>query len=211
MTDPLVSSEASIRDFLTALGTADAAHGAVSAAAVAGGMGVALLLMVAALPTPRSASIADRLALTEARKGLSDIQQQLLEAIETETAVKVYAARQMPQSTGEQRAERERTIQLALRAVADVPLEVIRLSASALEHARTVAAFVRGAAASEAELAIALLRVAFTGARSNLEVKLSSLTDLGYAKTVVEEVARLSEESLRAAREAELLVQGPPA
>jgi formiminotetrahydrofolate cyclodeaminase len=174
-------------------------------------MGVSLLLMVAALPTTRLTSIADRTALMDARKGLSDVQQRLIEAIETETAVRVYAARQMRQSVGEHRAERDRTMQLALRAVAEVPLEVIRLSARALEHARTIASFSCGAAASEVELAVALLRVAVTGARSNLEVKLSSLIDVGYAKSVVEEVARLSEESVRAAGAAELSVRAPRA
>jgi hypothetical protein len=61
------------------------------------------------------------------------------------------------------------------------------------------------------ELAVALLRVALTGARSNLEARLSSLTDVVYTKAVVDEIAHLSDEATTAARAAELLVQGPPA
>jgi formiminotetrahydrofolate cyclodeaminase len=211
MADTHISGKVPVRDFLTALESANPAYGAVSAAAVAGGMGVSLLLMVAALPTTRSASIADRTALSAARRGLSEVQQQLVEVVETEAAVKVYTDEPTPQGNAEQRAERDRIIQLALRAVADVPLEVIRLCARALEYSRTVAVCSRGVAAGEVELAVALLRVALTGARSNLELKLTSLTDVGYAKTVVEEVARLSEESLGAARAAEVSVRVPPA
>jgi formiminotetrahydrofolate cyclodeaminase len=214
MADAHVSSDASIRDFLTALASADAAHGAVSAAAVAGGMGISLLLMVAALPTTRSDSSdsnADRNALIGASTGLSDVREQLFETIETETAVKIYAARQMPRASTTQQAQREEAIQLALRAAADVPLEVIRLCARGLEHARTVAACSCRAAASEVELAVALLGVGFTGARSNLETRLSNLTDVLYAKTVVEEIARLSEEVTRAAHAAEASVRIPPA
>src|ERR1051325_5538103 len=159
MTTPRESSDASIREFLNALASAEATHGAVSAAAVAGGLGTSLLLMVAALPVTRSDSATDRTALAAASAELSGVQEQLLETIETETVVKIYAARKLPQGSAAQRTEREAAIQLALRAAADVPLEVIRLCAVGLQHAQTVAASSCRAAGSEIEFAIALLRV----------------------------------------------------
>jgi len=61
------------------------------------------------------------------------------------------------------------------------------------------------------ELAIALLRVGLAGARSNLEARLSSLTDVVYTKAVVEEIADLCEKATAAARAAESSVQPPPA
>jgi formiminotetrahydrofolate cyclodeaminase len=146
-----------------------------------------------------------------AAAALGDLQEQLIETIETETVVKLFAARHMPHASQAQRSKREAAIQLALRAAADVPLEVIRLCAVALKQAQTVAASSCRAAASEVELAIALLRVGLTGARSNLEARLSSLTDVVYTKAVVEEIAQLSEEGLIAARAAESSVQLPPA
>jgi hypothetical protein len=80
-----------------------------------------------------------------------------------------------------------------------------------LKHAQTVAASSCRAAGSEVELAIALLRVGLIGARSNLEARLSSLTDVVHTQAVVEEIASLSEEATTAARAAELAVQAPPA
>jgi hypothetical protein len=53
-TSPLGPGDISLRDFIEAVGSADTAHGAVSTAAVAGGLGSSLLLMVAALPQTRS-------------------------------------------------------------------------------------------------------------------------------------------------------------
>lgn len=200
-----------IREFLTALASADSAQGAASAAAVAGAMGTSLLLMVATLPTTRSESVDERTALLHAGAALSDVQEQLIETMETETVVRLFTARNMPQASQAQRSKREAAIQLALHAAADVPLEVIRLCALGLKHAQTVAASSCRAAGSEVELAIALLRVGLTGARSNLETRLSSLTDVVYTKAVVEEIARLSEEATAAARAAELSVQSPPA
>jgi methenyltetrahydrofolate cyclohydrolase len=204
------SMDASLRELLTALSSAESAHGAVSAAAVAGGLGTSLLLMVAALPKTRSDSATDRTALISASTPLTSAQEQLLETIETETVVKIYVARNMPQASTTQRTKREAAIQLALRAAADVPLEVIRLCALGLQHARTVAEHCSRAAAAEVELGVALLRAGFAGARSNLEARLSSLTDVLYTTAIVEEIARLSEETTSAAGAAEAAVRVPP-
>jgi formiminotetrahydrofolate cyclodeaminase len=210
MAQPRESSDASIREFLAALSSAEAAHGAVSAAAVAGGLGTSLLLMVAALPKTRSDSARDRTALISASTALSSAQEQLLETIETETVVKVFAARNMPQASATQRTEREAVIQLALRAAADVPLEVIRLCALGLQHARTVAEHCSRAAAAEVELGVTLLRAGFSGARLNLEARLGSLTDVLYTTAIVEEIARLGDEATTAATAAEAAVRVPP-
>ena len=204
-------SETSIREFLAAVASAEDAHGAVSAAAVSAGIGVSLLAMVAALPKTRSDSAVDRTELMNAAAALSDVQEQLIETIETETAVRVFAARNMPQASAAQRADRQAAIQLALRAAADVPLEVMRLAARGLKLAGTVAAHSARAASADGQLGVALLHAAFSGARANLEAKLSSLTDAPYITSVVDELARLSEETTNAMRAAESFLQVPPA
>ncbi len=204
-------SETSLRAFLAAVASAEDAHGAVSVAAVAGGLGSSLLLMVATLPKTRSNSLEDRTRLVEAATVLSDVQEQLIETIETETAVKIFAARNMPHASDTQRTERQAAIQFALRASADVPLEVMRLCARGLRLAEAVAGRTSRAASADVHLAVALLHTAFAGARANLESKLSSLTDVVYLTSVVDEIARLSEEATTAARTAESLVQAPPA
>ena len=211
MTESQLGRDAPIGEFLTALASADSAQGVVSAAAVAGAMGTSLLLRVAALPTTRFNSLDDRTTLLGAAAALGDVEAQLIETIETDTAVRLFAARNMPQANLAQRSQREGAMQLALRAAADVPLEVIRLCALGLKHAQTVAASSCRAAGSDVQLAIALLRIGLTGARSNLEARLSSLIDVVYTKSVVEEIAHLSEEATTAARAAELSVQPPPA
>ena len=208
---PRPTSETSIRDFLRAVASAEEPHGAVSTAAVAGGLGCSLLLMVATLPKTKSDSIDDRTMLVEAGAALSNVQEQLMETIETETAVKIFAARNMPQGSQSQRSERQTAIQFALRAAADVPLEVMRLCARGLKQADTVAGHGARAASADIELGVALLHAAFNGARSNLEAKLSSLTDAVYITSVVEEMAQLNEEATWAASAAGASLQVPPA
>jgi formiminotetrahydrofolate cyclodeaminase len=206
-----LASEISIRDFLAAVASAEGAHGAVSAAAVAGGVGVSLLAMVAALPKTRSDSADERMELMKAATALSDVQEQLIETVETETAVKIFAARKMPQASEAQRTERHAALQLALRAAADVPLEVMRLCARGLKLGHTVAAHGARAAAADVQMGVALLRAAFDGAQTNLERKLGSLTDTLYITSVVDEIARLSEEATAATRDAESIVRVPQA
>jgi formiminotetrahydrofolate cyclodeaminase len=174
-------------------------------------MGTALLRAVAALPKTKSDSADDRTVLMSALTALADVQEQLIETIETDTAVKIFAARNMPQASETERRERQAALQLALRAAADVPLEVMRLCALGLKHAQAVAARSARAASSDVELAVALLRAGFNGVRANLEMKLSSLTYVVYTEAVVEEIARLTEEATAAARAAELSVQPPAA
>jgi methenyltetrahydrofolate cyclohydrolase len=207
----LIPNETSIRDFLSALASQEGTHGAVSASAVSAGMGISLLLRAAALPRTRLESPEERTALLAAAASLAEIGEQLIETIETETAVKVFAARNMPRASDTERAQRQAAIQLALRAAADVPIEVLRLTAVALRHAGTIATRSSRAAAADVELAVALLHAAFTGARTNLETKLGTLGDAVYTNAVVEEMARLTEDATIAARFAEASARTPPA
>ena len=210
-TSPLGPGDISLRDFIEAVGSAESAYGTVSTAAVAGGLGSSLLLMAAALPQTRSDSVADRAKLVEAATALTSVQRQLIETIETETAVKLFSARSMPQASDAQRSERLAAIQLALRASADVPLEVMRLCAQGLELAATVAAHGARAAAADVQLGVALLHAGFDGARSNLEAKLSTFTDAGYVTSVADEIVRLTDETTVSTRATESTLKALPA
>lgn len=204
-------TQTSLRDFLTALASAEAPHGTVSAAAFAAAIGISLLMKAAALPKTKTDSIEDRTALMKSATALRAVQEELIETIETETVVRVFAARRMPETSPVQRRKREAALRLALRAAADVPLEVMRLSVAALTHAEDVAAHGCQAASRNIQLAVALLRDGFDGARLNLESKLSSLTDASYTAAVIDEIPRLSEEATTKARAAEELIRPPAA
>ena len=210
-TSPQGPSDVSLRDFIEAVGSAHAPHSAVSTAAVAGGLGSSLLLMVAALPQTRTDTVADRAKLVEAATGLTSVQQQLIETIETETAVKLFTARSMPQASEAQRSERLAAIQLALRASADVPLEVLRLCAHGLQLAVTIAAHGARAASADVQLGMVLLQAGFDGARSNLENKLTSFSDAAYVTAVADEIARLSSDTAASTRAAESSLKALPA
>jgi formiminotetrahydrofolate cyclodeaminase len=211
MADDRLPYEGSIPDLLAALASPRDVHGAVSAAAVAGAMGASLLQMVATLPRSVPDAADGQAALVNANEALGLVREELLETIETETAVRVFAARKLPQASEAERAQREDVLQFALRAAAEVPLEVMRLTTRGLQGAEIVAGRTRRAAAADVELAVALLEAAFQGARANLDARLPSLTDAVGVRSIAEQVARLMHDASAAADAARSLVHVPPA
>jgi formiminotetrahydrofolate cyclodeaminase len=155
--------------------------------------------------------MADRSKLVEAAAALTGLRQQLIETIETETAAKLFTARNMPQASAAQRSERLAAIQLALRASADVPLEVMRLCAQGLKLGTTVAAHGARAASADVRHGMALLQAGFDGARSSLEGKLSSFTDAAYVTAIVDEIGRLNGETTASTLAAQSLLKVLPA
>jgi formiminotetrahydrofolate cyclodeaminase len=87
----------------------------------------------------------------------------------------------------------------------------MRLCARGLEAAATVAAQSARVASRDVRLGVALLQAGFSGARANLEGKLSSFNDAAYVTSVVDEIGRLSEETTTAARAAESFTTPLPA
>ena len=187
-------ADKSVRDLLAAFASADPTPGGGSASALASAVGVSLLMMVASLQKTRSGSDEDRAALVAAAASLGDVQQQLVQAIDADAAAydQVVAAYKQPKGSEFEQATRTAAIQRALRGAAAVPLDVMRLSALALSQAEAVAAHGHRAAASDAGVALALLRAGFDGARLNVDANLRQLTDAAHKDEVTAEVARLS-------------------
>jgi len=198
-------TDKSARDLLAALASSDPTPGGGSASALASAMGASLLMMVAALPKTRSGTEQDRLALAATSNALTGVQQQLIEAVDADAAAygQVVAAYKLPKATEAEQASRKAAIQRALRGATDVPLGVMRLSATALKHAQAVAEHGHRAASSDAGVAVALLAAGARGARLNVEVNLGSLGDESYVEAVKAETGRLAADAARSAEAAD--------
>src|SRR5436190_7320426 len=184
----------SVRDLISALASSDPTPGGGSAAALASSVGAALLTMVTGLPKTRSGADEDRAALAEAASALAGIREQLTHAIDADAAAydQVVHAYKLPKASEEDKAARTTAVQAALREATAVPLGVMRLSAQALDVAKTVAAHGHPGASSDVGVAIALLRAGFEGARLNVDANLSGIRDEAYATSVVAEIAVLT-------------------
>jgi len=203
-------ADAPLRDLLAAFSSPDPTPGGGSASALASAVGASLLMMVAGLPKTRTGSEAERADLTAAAAALDAIRARLTGAIDADASAydQVVAAYKLPKGTPDEQASRKAAIQQALRAATEVPLEVMRLSAAAIDHAKTIAANGHRAAASDVGVAAALLGAGLRGAALNIEINAGSVSDPAYVERVRAESARLSDASGRTAGEADALLRG---
>ncbi|HXI29997.1 MAG TPA: cyclodeaminase/cyclohydrolase family protein [Vicinamibacterales bacterium] len=198
-----------LRDLLDAFSRPDPTPGGGSASALSSAVGASLLMMVAALPKTRHGSDADRDALAAAAGALAGIRDRLAASIDEDTAAYdgVVAAYRLPKGSADEQAERKAAIQRALRAATDVPLEVMRQSARALEEATVVAGHGYKSASSDVGVAIAMLMAGSAGAHLNVDVNLDAIADETYRGTVGDEARDLMERTGRIAQRAEDLLQ----
>jgi formiminotetrahydrofolate cyclodeaminase len=197
-------ADQSLSAFLDALASPDPTPGGGTAAAVGGALGVALLMMVAGLPRTRGNTDAERVQLGETRAALAGARDRLLTLADTDTAAynSVTAAYRLPKSTDEEKAARKQAVQQAMRAATDAPLDILRVVAEAMAHAKAVAALGNPSASSDVRVALELLEAAGAGASANVEINLTSLQDDGYRKasasTMIELSNQLTEHSAAA-------------
>jgi formiminotetrahydrofolate cyclodeaminase len=183
-----------LRELLNAFSSSDPTPGGGSASALASSIGVSLLMMVAGLPKTKRNIDEDRQRLADVVSALTPLRQQLVDAIDADTAAydAVVAAYKLPKGTDEEKQARRDAVQRALARATDVPLGVMRLSASALAQAAVVAAHGHAGASSDVGVAQALLRAGLEGGRLNVEINLGSMTDAGYVARVRADVERLT-------------------
>jgi formiminotetrahydrofolate cyclodeaminase len=179
-----------VAQILDAFAAPDPTPGGGSAAALAGAMGMSLLLMVARMPKTKTSPEADRQPLDAAADQLLPLASELRGLVDRDTEAydEVVGAYRMPKSTDAEKGARRDAIQRAMRSAIEAPLAVMRACRSGLEHAETVRLHGNPNAASDVTVAKELLRAALSGARANVDINLSSMTDADYVERVRREI-----------------------
>ena len=200
-------ADQSISAFLADLASAEPTPGGGTAAAVAGSIAVALLMMVAGLPKTRGNTDTERVQLTEARAALTSIRDRLLTLADQDADAynRVVTAYRLPKTSDDEKAARKQAIAEGMRAATETPLDTLRTGAEAAAHARVVAQYGNPSAASDVRVALELLEAAATGAGANIEANLGGLNDDAFRKTAASAVIDLSNqitEQIAAARAA---------
>jgi formiminotetrahydrofolate cyclodeaminase len=175
-----------VRDLLSAFSSPDPTPGGGSAAALSAAVGASLLMMVGSLSKTRTGSDEEKSALASATRTLADVRRQLADAIDADSTAydQVIAAYKLPRVSADEQQARKTAIGRALRAATEVPLDVVRLSASALAEAEPIARCGHRGALSDVGVAIALLRAGCQGARLNVETNLDGIRDDAYVSAL---------------------------
>jgi methenyltetrahydrofolate cyclohydrolase len=197
-------TERTLVDLLAAFRSPAPTPGGGSAAALAGAVGAALLAMVGAMPKHRAAAEEDVDRLQGAATRSTLLSERLAELIDRDAAAydRVVAAYRLPKESPQEKSERTERTQQAVRGAIDVPLDVMRHCAEAIEVAAVVAAFGNPNAASDVGVALELLIAGERGARLNVEINLGSVKDAAYAESIRQRIANLSAECEGAAEAA---------
>jgi formiminotetrahydrofolate cyclodeaminase len=182
-------SEFALVDLLDAFASNDPVPGGGSASALAGAIGVSLLIMVADMAKTRTGVPEETADLADAAARLRPRREELEELIDrdSEAYSAVIAAYKMAKTTEAEKETRRQAIQVAMTEATEVPLETMRVCQQALVGAVVVAKAGNPNAKSDVGVAIELLTSGLRGGRMNVDVNLASLSDDAYVKRVATE------------------------
>lgn len=194
-----------IDSYLDKLASGDPEPGGGSAAALVGALGAALVTMVTELTLGKEKFAAVQESVAQIKAGSEKLRAELTElvSLDADAYAKVAAAMKMPKDTDEQKAERNRVLQDALRGAAEVPLQVAEAAAAVARLSLPAAEQGNPNAVSDAGVAVALADAAAQSAALNVKINLAWIDDRAYTEAtwarveaILAETARLREDVL---------------
>jgi len=193
-------AQRSLVDLLAAFRSPAPTPGGGSAAALVAAVGASLVAMIGSMARHRAETAADVDHLRGAARRCIELSDRLAALVDEDADAYdlVMSAYKFPKETTPERTERARLLQEALRQATDVPLEVMRCCAAALDRAVVVAALGNPTAVTDVGVALELLRAAARGAKLNVEINLASVTDNAYADDVRRQMGQIVEDCERA-------------
>jgi formiminotetrahydrofolate cyclodeaminase len=204
-----VLRDLSVSEFSKALSSSEPAPGGGSAGAAVAAMGTSLLIMTCnfTIGKEKYADVEDD--LVEVLDELEPIRVWLLASIDRDTQAysAVMDAFKMPKGTPEEKAARKGAIQKAMVGAAEVPLDVARRSARALDLASMVVEMGNPNTLSDAGCGARFVEAGLRGALYNVRINLGSIKDAEYVERTAAEVTKLSDRAERALSKVNGLVE----
>ena len=200
------STGGSLTEFLDALGSSAATPGGGAGAAVALGMGAALVAMTARLTTGRRRFRAVQGDLERVIERCDAIRASALELAEADAEAygNVMAAFGLPRGSDDERSTRRAAIAGACEAASRVPLRVAAAASEVIELAAETAVKGNPNVISDAGAGAALARTAIRICEMNVQANLGSIND----SSVREELTAALDQALAARDAADSVVDG---
>ncbi|MBN1400764.1 MAG: cyclodeaminase/cyclohydrolase family protein [Anaerolineae bacterium] len=186
--------EKRVSEFLDELASKEPVPGGGSGAALGASLAAALVSMVCNLTIGKKGyeEVSEELAgLLERSEALRRQAADLLQA-DTEVYSQVMAAYRLPRKTDEQKLARQEAMQSALKAAAEVPLQLAECCAEIVCAALPVAEMGNPWAVSDAGVGALLAEACLRAALLNVYVNLSSIQDEAYAQAVRGRIAAIT-------------------
>ena len=198
-------------DALDAFSSGEPVPGGGSASALAGALGVSLLMMVAKNPKSRTGAPEEIADLAEAGARLRPLRDELLALVDEDSAAyrEVVDAMKLPKGTDAEKSARRDAIAAAMRRATEVPLETMRACQQALRGAATIARAGNPNTASDTGVGVELLTAALRGAAMNIDINVRSLADAAFAERAGAERRQLEADAEEDAKRATASLSPP--
>jgi formiminotetrahydrofolate cyclodeaminase len=189
-------SEYAIKDFLSLLASREPAPGGGAASALVSAVGTALCSMVANLTLGKEKFKEKESFLREILQESRKLQESLTSLIDKDTEAfngvsKVF---KMPKETDEQKEERKKAMEKALKNAALVPLSVMEDAVAALRLHEKAVGNTAAAAVSDIGVGALCLKAALQGAWLNIKINLNGIKDRAFVEEFDEKSGELLKE-----------------
>ncbi len=178
--------EGSCVDFVTVLASKAPIPGGGGASALVGAIGTALGNMVASLTVGKKkyADVEEQMYILKEKA--DNLQKELLELVgrDAEVFEPLSKAYGMPKNTEEEKIEKERVMELALREACSVPLEIMYKCCEAIELHSEFAHKGSSLAVSDAGVGVVFCKAALQGASLNVFINTKAIKDREYAEKI---------------------------
>jgi len=172
----------SVHDFVNELGSANAAPGGGTAAALSGALGAALSAMVSRLTKGRERFKEMWETMEEVQQEADDLAGNFLNLVQKDTDAykQVMAAIKLPKETDQEKISRQAAIEESMKKAAAVPLESLRASEKLIRIAEKAIKLGNPVALSDAGGALQLARASGAIAAYNVRINLAQITDKAF-------------------------------
>lgn len=179
-------TEKSCVEFVNALATKAPVPGGGGASALVGAIGTALGNMVGSLTVGKKKYADVEAEMQELKEKCDQLQSELLELVEKDAEVFAPLAQAygMPKDTEEERAEKARVMEAALKAACDVPLQIMKKCCAAIGMMSDFAQKGSRLAVSDAGVGVTMCRAALEGAALNVFINTKAMADRAYAAEI---------------------------
>jgi formiminotetrahydrofolate cyclodeaminase len=190
--------EKTVKDFTVDLSSKAPVPGGGGAAAVSGALGAALGSMVASLTIGKEAYKDAEDKLIYLQDSAIDLQKQLLDLVEEDARVfqELMDVYKMPKDTDEDKANRAKAMEEALKAAADVPFSIMKKSCQAIELMDDFAIKGSKMAISDAGCGVILCKSALQSAWLNVMINTKAMKDREFANNLNYEAKELLKDYL---------------
>ena len=194
-------TDKSVTEFVMDLSSKDPVPGGGGASAVTGALGSALGGMVASLTIGKEKykDVEEDLKVLKSRSYV--LQKELLELAQQDAEVfsKLAGVYKMPNSTDEEKENKTRIMEAALKDAADVPLKIMKKTCEAINIMEDFAKKGSKLAVSDAGCGVILCKSALQSAWLNVCINTKSMKDRNYADKINREGQDLLNESMNTA------------